>query len=243
MSTAERQRVEGESAFVLHTYPYRESSLIVDVLSRHHGRVGLLAKGARRPRSAMRGTLLAFQRLTLGWSGKAELKTLHGAEWVSAPLQLKGRALVCGFYLNELLIKLLHREIAHEALFDVYSGTLAQLAAGASIEAVLRGFEIALLKELGYAVPLDRDSQSGEAIVEQARYTYIVEQGPLRIGAEARENRLELQGTTLLDMQHGRFDDAVTLQESKQLMRVLINHYLGDQTLHTRQLLRDLLAF
>jgi DNA repair protein RecO (recombination protein O) len=239
----ERVRVDGEQGLVLHTYPFRETSLIVEAFTGQHGRVGLIAKGARRPRSALRGTLLAFQPLTLAWSGKGELKTLHSAEWRGAPLQVRGRALLCGFYLNELLIKLLQRDAPHEGLFEAYLTALGQLADGTRVEAVLRSFEMALLRELGYALPLDRDSRSGEAIAEQARYVYVVEQGPVRVNGSPQENRLELQGRTLLDMQRGVFDDALTLQQSKQLMRVLINHYLGDQVLHTRQLLRDLAAF
>jgi DNA repair protein RecO (recombination protein O) len=235
--------VDAEPAFVLHTYPFRESSLIVEVFSRHYGRVGLVARGARRPRSALRGTLLAFQPLALAWSGKGELKTLHSAEWVGGPLQVRGMALLCGFYLNELLIKLTPRDAPHEELFEAYGRTLERFAANDPLEAVLRGFELALLREMGYALALDRDGLSGEPVAAQARYRYVVETGPVRVNGTPQENRLEFDGSTLLDLQRGAFENAGTLAQAKQLMRTVINHYLGDQVLHTRQLLRDLAAF
>src|SRR5207344_416575 len=125
-----RKRVEHEPGYVLHTYPYKETSLIVEAFARRHGRVALLARGARRPRSAMRGVLLAFHPLRLGWSGSAELSNLMQAEWGGA-LQpafspLRGRGLMCGFYLNELILRLLPREDPHEALFDAYAEALAR---------------------------------------------------------------------------------------------------------------------
>jgi len=117
----ERQRVEGEQAFVLHSYPFRETSLLVEIISRRYGRVALLAKGARRPRSVLRGALLAFQPLLVGWAGKGDVRTLMKAEWRGGQPLLGGEALFCGFYLNELLLRLLPREDAHDALFDAYA--------------------------------------------------------------------------------------------------------------------------
>src|SRR4051794_13373877 len=107
-------RQESREAFVLHTYPYRETSLIVEALTRSFGRIALLARGARRPRSAMRGVLLSFQPLALSWFGKGELRTMARAEWLGGQPLLQGEALLCGFYLNELLLRLLPREDAHE---------------------------------------------------------------------------------------------------------------------------------
>jgi DNA repair protein RecO (recombination protein O) len=114
-------RRDSDPAFVLHAYPYRETSLVVEMFCQHKGRVGLVARGARRPRSALRGVLLAFQPLEVSWAGKSELKTLHSAEWRGGIAQLRGKPLICGFYLNELLLKLLAREDPHEALFHHYS--------------------------------------------------------------------------------------------------------------------------
>ena len=110
------RRAEHEPGFVLHTYPYRETSLIVEAFTRQHGRTALIAKGARRPRSALRGVLLAFQPLLLSWAGRSDLRTLHKAEWQGGLPQLKGAGLLCGFSLNELMVKPLARDDPHEEL-------------------------------------------------------------------------------------------------------------------------------
>lgn len=230
---------DAQPAFVLHTYPYRETSLIVEAYVRDHGRLALIARGARRPKSSVRGVLLPFQPLLLSWIGKKELRTLTRAEWRSGYAPLKGQPLICGFYLNELLLKLLARDDPHEELFAAYEGTLEALGAGADPSALLRRFEIALLRELGYAVILDRDVERDEPVARERSYVYVVERGPVS-GLSAARNGVELSGQTLIDMQSGSFTSAATQQESKTLMRALINHYLGDQVLHTRQLLRDL---
>jgi DNA repair protein RecO (recombination protein O) len=231
--------VDAQPAFVLHTYPYRETSLIVEAYAREHGRVPLVARGARRAKSTLRGALLPFQALLLAWSGKTELRTLTRAEWRGGYAPLRGQALMCAFYLNELLLKLLLRDDPHEGLFDVYEQTLDALGAGAEPSVLLRRFELALLRELGYAVILDRDVERDEPVACERSYVYVVERGPVS-GASARRNGVELSGQTLIDMQSGSFTSAATQQESKALMRALINHYLGNQVLHTRQLLRDL---
>src|SRR5437762_1362429 len=114
-------RVDAQPALVLHSYPFRETSLVIEVFTRDFGRVALVARGARRPRSALRGVLLAFQPLLVSWSGKGELYTLIRAEWHGAYQPLRGLSLICGFYLNELLLKLLPRHDAHERLFDTYA--------------------------------------------------------------------------------------------------------------------------
>ena len=165
----ERQRVDGEQAFVLHSYPFRETSLLVEIFSRRFGRVALIAKGARRPRSALRGALLAFQPLTIAWAGKGEVRTLTKAEWRGGQPLLAGKALFCGFYLNELLMRLLPREDAHDALFDAYSEALACLSTGVVPAPVLRSFETRLLKELGYALTLDREPVSGASVDQIGR--------------------------------------------------------------------------
>src|SRR5690348_15666308 len=179
MTDASRQ--DGREGFVLHTYPYRETSLIVEAFTRSFGRVGLLARGARRPRSPMRGVLLSFQPLALAWFGKGELRTLARAEWVGGQPLLQGEALLCGFYLNELLLRLLPREDAHDALFVEYRRALQRLgagmASGADSAPVLRGFEKSLLKELGYAMTLERDS-AGAEIDSSKTYSYDPERGP-----------------------------------------------------------------
>jgi len=239
-SAEDRGRRDNEPGYVLHTYPFRETSLVVEAYTRAHGRVAMVAKGARRPKSALRGLLLAFQPLLLSWTGKSELQTLVRAEWQAGLLPLRGGALMCGFYVNELLLKLLARHDPHEALFDGYAATLAELAAADADHArILRRFEKALLRELGYALTLDLDVDTGQPVAAERRYVYVVDRGPVA-AAEGASNGLELAGQTLLDIQRDDYSRATTQQQSKALMRMLINHLLGDQVLHTRQLLRDL---
>jgi DNA repair protein RecO (recombination protein O) len=243
MTEQDRARRDTQPAFLLHSYPYRETSLVIETFSRHHGRVAMVARGARRPRSALRGVLMAFQPLLLNWSGRAELRTLHKAEWQAGLPQLKGDALLCGFYLNELLLKLIARDDPHEQLFLAYEQTLHALAGGAAPEVTLRRFERQLLRELGYALSLERDAVSGEPVAAGDCYVYLIESGPVRVAPgcnEPHQNRLELNGQTLLDMARDEYANPVTLQQSKALMRTLINHYLGNQMLNTRQLLKDL---
>lgn len=236
-----RSKVDGQPAYVLHTYPFRETSLIVEVFSRDFGRMALLARGARRPRSAIRGLLMAFQPLEIGWSGKGEVLTLMKAEWQGGQPLLAGEALFCGYYLNELLMHLLPREDAHERLFASYAEMLCRLAtdpAGKVREADLRRFEKALLKELGYGLTLSHDSE-GQSIDPKAFYHYRMEQGPVRLEhAEAAEQ--VLCGKTLLDLEVEDFADPRSRLEAKQLMRTLMAYYLAGKELETRKIFREL---
>jgi DNA repair protein RecO (recombination protein O) len=235
--TRARQRVDGAAAFLLHSYPYSETSLILEVFAREHGRLALLARGARRPRAALRGVLLAFQPLELGWFGGGEVKTLAKAEWVGGMAFLNGTGLLLGYYLNELLLKLLPREDAHAGLFDAYAAALAALSRGATETAELRRFEKNLLKELGYGLVLDR-AASGGTIETGRRYRYQIERGAVR--EDESEAGLLLAGKTLLDLAADDYSDPRTLAESKQLMRHLLAHYLAGQPLQTRRVFMEL---
>jgi DNA repair protein RecO (recombination protein O) len=240
---AERRRVDGQAGYVLHSYPYRETSLILDVFSRDHGRVPLLARGARRPRSALRGLLMGFQPLEFGWSGSGEVLTLVKAEWVGGQPLLAGRALLVGFYLNELLVNLLPREDAHPELFDAYQDTLQALASGVR-EQDLRRFESVLLRQLGYGLTLDHDAD-GQALVADRRYRYDIEAGARDAFAAPDDNNAAesgpvVRGQTLIDMALGDFSDPRSAAEAKRLMRQLIRHYLGGKVLASRSLLREL---
>ena len=235
-----RRRTEHEPAFVLHSYAYKESSLIAEVFTRHRGRIGLLARGARRPRSAIRGTLLAFHPLRLSWSTSGELGTLIAAEWAGGQPALAGMALMCGFYLNELLLRLLPREDAHEALFDAYAEAVARLGAGDEPSALLRAFELRMLRELGYAPPLDRDASSGVPVQAEARYAYLPERGPLALTGAGADGDFTVSGQTLLDMSRQDFSRPETRDEARRLMRRLIAARLAGQTLYTSDMLREL---
>mgnify|MGYP002129506545 CR=1 FL=1 len=237
---AEREhRVASQPAFVLHSYPYKETSLIVEVFSRDYGRVPLIAKGAKRPHSQLRGVLQTFQPLQLGWTGKSEVRTLTTAEWVGGLLPLERSALLCGFYLNELMVKLLARDDPHPALFDHYVSALNQLAHEEPATIVLRQFELALLKETGVAASLSRVAASGEAVEPDLLYVIDPERGPRE--AFASDTAPVVRGKTLLDMEAGDYTDATTQQQSKLLMRYLLSYHLNGMPLNTRQILIDLL--
>ena len=240
---SQRQRVDQQPAFVLHSHPWRETSLIIELFARDFGRVAMVAKGARRPMSALRGVLMAFQPLLVDWSGGGEVKTLVRAEWQGGQPLLSGRALLCGYYLNELLVRLSAREDPHPALFAHYAEALRQLADGMAQAAVLRRFELALLRELGFGVVLDHDVRSGAAIDPASRYAYIIEHGPVAV-AEANATPTQahalVSGQALCDMAEGLFERPDTLVQSKGLLRMLINHHLGGQALQSRRVFTEL---
>jgi DNA repair protein RecO (recombination protein O) len=236
-----RSKVDGQPAYVLHTYPFRETSLIVEVFSRDFGRMALLARGARRPRAAIRGLLMAFQPLEIGWAGKGEVLTLMKAEWQGGQPLLAGEALFCGYYLNELLMHLLPREDPHERLFERYAEMLAELAVdpqGKVREADLRRFEKSLLQELGYGLTLNHDSD-GAPLLPEAHYTYRMEQGPVRLEHDAGAAQV-VSGKTLLDLEADDFSDPRSRQESKALMRTLMAYYLAGKELETRKIFKEL---
>lgn len=237
--TAIRQRLEDQPAFILHSYPFRETSLLLEVFSRHHGRLPVVARGARRPRSTLRGLLMNFQPLRLAWFGKGEVRTLHAAEWQGGQPQLQGTALLCGFYLNELLLNLMARDDPHENLFDYYQQTLQRLAHEQDHAATLRCFEKHLLQELGYALLLEHEADSGKPIIASAQYRYVIERGALPESADAPEG-LTVLGKTLQDIAVDDYRDPLSARQGKQLMRMLLNHYLAGKVLHTRELIRDL---
>ena len=243
MSAAGKGRVDGQPAYVLHTHPFKETSLIVEAFSRDYGRLSLVARGARRPRSAMRGLLMAFQPLELDWFGQGEMRTLAKAEWVGGQPLLQARALLLGYYMNELLLKLLAREDAHPALFQAYADAVHALAAGESNQISLRRFEKTLLKELGYGLTLDREADGGPPVAPQKRYAYILERGPvcLEMRLENETSATEsFSGRALLAIAQDDYSEAETLAQCKQLMRMLIHHYLGGQRLSSRRVFMEL---
>jgi DNA repair protein RecO (recombination protein O) len=252
-----------DRGYVLHTYPYKETSLILQVWTEKHGRMGLVAKGARRPRSPSRAVLVPFQPLALEWFGRGELRTLKAAEPAAPATPLAGQSLLSAFYLNELLLKLTTRDDPHEGLFAAYDeaiGALREISRrppapraareaaeptpvfGPALEPVLRRFELRLLQELGYALELAREAGTRAPIEAQRDYWYVLERGPVAApeGQETPGNAVRLQGLTLLELDRGRLEDAATIAQAKSLMRLLINHSLNGQQLATRTMVRDL---
>jgi DNA repair protein RecO (recombination protein O) len=238
---SERQRVDRAAAFALHTYPYSETSLLVEAFTRPHGRLPLLAKGARRPGSNLRSVLVAFQPLAVSWSGRGEVRTLARSEWHGGQPLLRGEALLCGFYLNELLLRLLPREDPHERLFDHYAAALGRLAISRDHARVLRGFERLLLQELGYGLALEREAGTGAPLDPDRLYRYDPERGAIAVaaGTDAAEAPV-FSGRALLAIARDDYAGTATAQAAKQLMRLAINHRLDRQPLHSRAIFKDL---
>ena len=237
-----RERRDDQEAFVLHAYAYRETSLIVEALTAEHGRVALIARGAKRPRSELRGLLQAFQPLALSWMGAGEIKTLTRAEWRGGLPLVSGSALLCGFYLNELLLKMLPREDAHPQLFVDYQHTLTRLAAGDEQAPALRQFEVRLLAALGYALPLTHEIDSGRPIDPHARYYYAFDRGPRIVAAEPGKRYPQVRGTTLLALARQDYSAPDAAAEAKRLMREVLDHYLEQRAIFSRRVVRDLQA-
>ena len=220
-------RVQLEPAYVLHSRSFRETSLIVEAFSREHGRVAVVARGAKSPRSRWRNVLQPFRPLLLGWNQKSDLGTLTAVDQVASPPPLQGQALYCGIYLNELLMRLLHRGDPHPEVFERYRQVLSELASEAPPQALLRLFEKHLLEAIGYAMLLDREYGSGVEIDPQRWYDYQPQRGPVAVAGPAQGR---VSGAALLAL-HGESLEPAYLPELRVLMRRVIGYHLGDRPL------------
>ena len=233
-------RVSQQPAYILHHYSYGETSLLLEVFTRSYGRLGLLAKGARRLHLRQRPLLEPFQPVLMGWSGKGELPVLSGVELVGDPVFLQGSTLYCAFYVNELLLRLLHRHDPHERLFDAYGAALCALHGQSSVEVTLRVFEKRLLQEIGYGLVLENDMTDNTPIDPTQVYRYVVNHGPVRLtgdnGAHELDHIVTVHGATLLALAKEALGDATVLQETKVLMRAALGHHLAGRPLNTRKL-------
>ncbi len=229
-------RIQQQSAFILHHAHYGETSLLLEVFTRAFGRLGLIAKGARRPRSPLRAALAPFQPLLIGWSGRGEVATLTGAEGAGPAAHLVGEQTYCGLYLNELLVRLLHRHDPHEDLFDVYAHALFNLQRADITEITLRLFEKHMLQELGYGLVLDREVSGNCPIAADVDYDYVPDRGPVR--APSADYGVRVKGASLLALAREQFSEPTELFDSKMLMRACIAHHLGGRPLHSRSLFR-----
>lgn len=259
MATRAARAPASLAAFVLHHYNWSESSVILDLFTREQGRLAVVAKGAKRPYSQLRPVLLPFQRLqaSLGkppkaegsGEGTSEVQTLRAAEWAGGAAMLTGAALFSGFYLNELLMKLLARGDPHPALFDLYAQTLPTLtdADEARTQAALRAFEVALLKEIGLLPDLSLVTLTQQAVQADARYGLLPDAG---VGAP-RAHDAALGGEVLIGLQaalqHGSLAAlqqacSPALPELKAVLRALLHYHLGSPVLRTRQLMLDVQA-
>ena len=233
-------RVDLQPGFVLHSYAWRETSLIVEAFTREFGRVALVARGAKRPTSQFRGVLSPFNPIALSWTGRNEIKTLMRAEWLGGMQPLRGDSLLAAFYANELLVRLLARGDAHPQTFGSYVELLQGLTRTARHDAALRTFELDLLQDIGYAVPLDRCSE-GRLIDARARYEFAGGHGARRVESNVNgETDGIVSGGTLIAMAARDFEQPQVVSESKALLRQLIRFHLDGKPLNTRRILQDL---
>ena len=223
----------GEAGYILHARPWRDTSLLLEVVLRESGRRGVIARGARS-NMRQRGRLQPFRPLWLELAGRGELAQLRSVEEMHALPALRGRVLACGYYLNELLMRLLPRDDAHPELFDAYARALAALACGASEAPVLRGFEKELLEQLGWA-PDWLLTQADLPV--QAELFYRVEAGQgitpcLPLDASA------IRGESLLHLAEQRFEHPASAREIRRVLHHLLAPYLGSKPLQSRELLK-----
>jgi DNA repair protein RecO (recombination protein O) len=235
-------RIALNPCYFLHLRPYRETSLLCDVLSRDHGRLTLVARGARRVASRQAGLYQPMAPVQLAWSLRGEMGTVTAIEQ-AAPARLPtGRRLIAAFYLNELLVRLLHRHEAHPELYDAYQQALAQLALPAPTEEpVLRIFEKQLLVSLGYGLVLDHEVDGGATLEPERIYHYLPGRGPgLRPTGAAGE--VAVSGAALLALDAGTLHDERHVQECRHLMRALLGEQLGSRPLASRDLYRRMFS-
>ncbi|WP_293764805.1 DNA repair protein RecO [uncultured Aquitalea sp.] len=237
---SQQGKVDRQAGYVLHAQPYRETSLLLEIFTPNHGRLTLVARGARRPRADVRGILLPFQPLTLAWFGKTEVRTLHTAEWNGGVPQLSGLRLVCGFYLNELMMKLTARDDPEPRAYAVYDEAVRALAAGKPLSAVLRRYELRLMQTLGYAPSFGRDAE-GEAVLAEEDYLCRPGEFPQRDQGFDGDG-LRLAGRSLLAIEADDYAEPATRREARLLTRMLLNGLLGETPLASRELLQAIQA-
>ena len=233
------QRVSLQAAYVLHQRDFKNTSRIIDIYSADYGRIGLVANGVRNSKKGRQYLLQPFRPLLISWAGRGELLTLTHVESTTAPDNfLSGKSLICGYYLNELILRLTPQGDSNPALFQHYHNSLLTLAQGTDYTEILRAFEIELLDLLGYGLQLDVDSQ-GEPIKPAQQYYYGVELGPLSV-PPAGMPTIAISGESLLALASGQGLTNTGQLEAKKLMRGILQYYLGDKPLKSREVFRQL---
>jgi DNA repair protein RecO (recombination protein O) len=230
-------RIQQQPAYVLHPRAYRETSLILEVFTRDHGRAAMVARGAKSPKSKWRNLLQPFRPLLIGWTARSDLGTLTSADQVAAPPSLHGEALYCGIYVNELLMRLLHRGDPHSDVFDRYRQVLAALAAGEPPQPVLRLFEKNLLEAVGYGLILDHEYKTQEPINDDDWYDYRPDRGPVRVSKQSEGMKGLVSGKSLSALKAEQLADE-NLPELRSLMRKVISYHLGGKPLASQALFK-----
>jgi DNA repair protein RecO (recombination protein O) len=231
------KRVQLQPGFVLHHRPFRDTSQILDILTRDHGRIAVVARGSRGSKSRLAGVLRPFMPLRVSWVARGDLGTLTGAEAAGAPAGLRGDGLLSAYYVNELMLFFLHRDDPQPEIFSLYTDVTQALAESASVAATLRDFELELLGLLGYAISLDQEAGTGEDVAAERYYDYRVEQGPVKV--ERSDGPLVFRGSLLQAIGARQFGDEEVLRAANRLLREVIAWHLGGKELQSRKVLRE----
>ena len=212
----------------------------MEVFTREFGRLTLIAKGCKRKKTQPQGLFLPFKPLLIGWAGKGEMPILTGIEQPGFTPPLSGTRISCGYYINELILKLLHRHDAHEALFEKYQEQMLALTDHQDPFVVLRIFEKYLLREIGFGLILDHDVKTGAAIRHDMNYRYFPEKGPAL--AASHENDI-ISGSTLIALDKEQFRTREEQRQASWLTRYLIALQLNGKSLRTRRVIREMKHF
>ncbi|MDJ0917274.1 MAG: DNA repair protein RecO [Woeseiaceae bacterium] len=231
--------MQQQPAYVLHHRPFRDTSQLLDVFSRDHGKLSLVARGSRSAKSRLAGLLRPFQPLLLSWSLKTDLGTLTGAEINDRAQSLVGDALMAGYYVNELLIYLLHRHDPQPEIFALYEETLSSLAGGYDVVAALRRFEIELLRLSGYALNLETEARTDRPLASGQTYEFRPDEGAVPV--EPRDGAMIFTGAQLKAIAAQAFDSDDCRRDAGRLLRRVIHYQLDGRELKTRKVLKDLL--
>ena len=235
------KRVELAQAFILHSRPYRETSLIVDVFGREYGRFSAVVKGGRRKNSRAKGLLQPFTPILISWLGKNELKTITQVELHKSPLVLRGDALYSGLYLNELLVKMLYKFDVHEEIFDQYEICLQSIADNGDIEKLLRQFELFLLANLGFGFSCNTEVINHNPVEPDRWYQFHADQGFMELPVRPSDKFKPFcfLGKELLSIDCGDYSDKRVKRSAKRLMRLALSPHLGNEPLKSRQLFKS----
>ncbi len=240
MSGSHSHRIQLQPAYVLHHRPYRDTSRIVELFTRDHGRLTVFARGVRGSKSGWAAALQSFQPLLVSWSGRGEAGQLTGAELTGEPRTLTASRLMSGFYLNELLLKLLHNHDPHPEIYQLYEETITALKSSADQLITLRLFEKRLLRAVGFGLSLETDANSGAAVQPQHFYRYVIELGPVTVDAEADASKGVYHGRTLLALSRDDLNDAQQCQAVRYLLRAALDRVLEGRALQSRVIMNDM---
>jgi DNA repair protein RecO (recombination protein O) len=234
------QVIEGEPAYLIHQRPYSETSQIINLFSRHYGRVDAIAKGSKRPKSKFKSFLQPFSPILVSWSGRSQLKTLRSVDISSGKQSNVSRKhLMSAFYLNELILSFLTTADPYPDLFDAYSLAINNLSNADSSEIILREFEIQLLTEIGYAINFQTEAMSSKKIEPNLSYRFIAEEGFVSSVTSSARDAL-IKGSVIQSIDRKDFSQPETMRAAKRIIRESVKYHLSGKELNTKKVVKSL---